>query len=292
MAAALAIKFEECLLETMAEGIKETLLNAFRQLLRPLVRILLKHGVSYGEYESTAKTVFVEVAQRDFALPNQTQSSERVATVTGLSIDEVDRVNRLIEAKSQPSNQNLNRIGGLLGGWHQDPAFTGPYGLPLELEFLSPRNSFTELVTRYGDGVPAMEMLDELKRIGVVTELPGGRIRVLSRSYIPQQFDSAAFQFMGVALRDLAETLSANVDGNEDEGYFERRVWTPNGIDIRDMPAFDVLVNQKGMEFLETLDNWLSGKESDAEKIPASEKIKVGVGVYLFSDAKRSFKDE
>jgi hypothetical protein len=135
-------------------------------------------------------------------------------------------------------------------------------------------------------------MLIELQRIGVVSELAGEKIRVLSRSYIPQQSDAAVFQFMGVALRDLAETLDVNLNENDEEGYFERRVWTPIGIDSRDMPAFDELVNKKGMEFLETLDNWLSGRESDAEKIPANRKIKVGVGVYLFSDADRSIREE
>ena len=64
-------------------------------------------------------------------------------------------------------------------------------------------------------------MLNELSRIGVVNELPGSKVRVLSRSYIPQQSDSAVFQFMGVALRDLAETLDANLSEDEDEGYFE-----------------------------------------------------------------------
>ena len=75
MAAALDLPFWPFV--SMAESIKETLLGAFRQLLRPLVRILLRHGISYGEYAETVKTVFVEVAAKDFQLPGKKQTQER-----------------------------------------------------------------------------------------------------------------------------------------------------------------------------------------------------------------------
>lgn len=275
----------------MAESIKDTLLNAFRQLLRPLVRILLRHGIAYDEFAETAKIVFVEVAERDFGLPERRADFDRIAIVTGLSDREVSRVHSALTARQAPTTENLNRVGRLLSAWHQDPAFTGPYGLPLELEFSGSSNSFSTLVQRYADGMPPQAMLDELKHIGGVSELPGGKIRVVTRSYIPQQADHASIQFMGVALRDLAETLDYNLNEDLEGGYFERRVWTPAGIDPRDAPLFDELVNTKGMEFLETLDNWLTAKESEAEALDDGEKARVGVGVYLFSDIKRSFRE-
>lgn len=276
----------------MAEQIKDTLLGAFRQLLRPLVRILLRNGISYAEYADTAKTVFVEVAAKDFELEGQPQPDSRIAILTGLTRKEVARVTAEISAKAQPSTSNLNRVGRVLAGWHQDPDFTGPYGLPLELDIEGGPNSFTELVGRYSDDMPAKAMLDELHRIGTVTILGGARVRVLTRSYIPDQTDPASAQFMGVALRDLAETLDYNLDAQIEGGYFERRVWTPAGIDPRDMPEFDSLVHEKGQQFLETLDNYLTAKETESEALPPESKIHVGVGIYLFSDAHRQFRDD
>ena len=292
MATALTITagfFEQA---SMAEGIRDTLLESFRQLLRPLVRILLRNGVSYGEYSETSKMVFIEVAERDFSHKESRETGNTVETITGLPTPEINRLESLIREKKRPSTQNLNRIGRLLGAWHQDPEFTGPYGLPLELDLDNRTNSFASLVRQYGDGASPDQMLSELKRINVISELPGDKVRVLTRSYIPEQSDSAVFQFMGVSLRDLAETLDLNLNENKDEGYFERRVWTPMGIDARDIPAFEELAERKAMEFLETLDNWLTTKESDAESVDQQEKIKVGVGVYLFSDAKRSIRED
>lgn len=279
----------------MIDSVKETLLAAVRQLLRPVVRILLRNGVSFAEYSEISRTVFVEVATRDFRLQGTTRPSQsRVAIVTGLTRKEVSRLSQAIDANGPLSNSNLNRVGRLLAGWHQDPDFTGPYGLPLELELESRAgsSSFRELVRRYSGDMPPKAMLDELNRVGAVTVQASGRIKVLTRSYIPSETDPAGMQFMGVALRDLAETLDYNLNANIEGGYFERRVWSPAGILPSDMTAFDELVTQKGQEFLEMLDNWLTGKESEADQVQPEEKIKVGVGVYLFSDANRTFRED
>jgi len=276
----------------MVESVKTVLLGAIRQMMRPLVRLLLRHGVSYDEYAETAKTVFVEVASKDFTKTNLGQSNARVALLCGLSEAEVIDVTRAISEGPGPSVANLNRIGRVLAGWHQDPDFTGPYGLPLELSANTGDFAFANLVKRYSADTDPEALLEELVRVGAVSILPGGRLRVLTRSYIPGETDPAGLQFMGVALRDLAETLDYNLNPNIEGGYIERRVWTPAGIDPIEMPGFDSLVNQRGQEFLETLDNWLTAKETEADELPHDEKIRVGVGIYMFSDAERSFRDE
>ena len=276
----------------MVESVKTVLLGAVRQMLRPLVRLLIRHGVSFSEYADTAKTVFVEVARCDFHAGTKNESPiSHIALVCGMSEADVEAVSRAIAESPAPSNANLDRIGRALAGWHQDPDFTGPYGLPLELSLSADGYTFAELVRRYCSDVSASAMRDELIRVGAITVLPGERLRVLTRSYIPGETDPAGLQFMGVALRDLAETLDYNLNPSVEGGYFERRVWTPMGIDQAELPHFDALVNQRGQEFLETLDNWLTAKETEAEEIPASERIRVGVGVYMFSNAERSFQD-
>lgn len=237
--------------------------------------------------------VFVEVAREDFPMAGKKQTHSRIAILTGLTRKEVAKLSERLSQKEGPSTANLNRVGRVLAGWHQDPDFTGPYGLPLELHFDAGPNSFSELVRRYSGDMPARALLEELKRVEAVTEPVIDKIRVLTRSYIPEEADPASIQFMGVALRDLAETLDYNLATKKEEGgYFERRVWTPEGISPVDMPRFDTLVNEKGQEFLETLDNWLTTREQDAEKMPPEEKVDVGVGVYLFSDAERKFREK
>lgn len=276
----------------MTDHLKDTLLGAFRHLMRPLIRILLRNGVSYSEYAESAKSVFVEVASRDRDLVDAPVTPSKIAILTGLTRAEVERLSDDLRNKRAPSTTTLDRIGRILAGWHQDPELTGPYGLPLELSLTGTEPSFDLLIRRYGAETSSEVALNELLRIGAAIVVSSSRVRVLKRAYIPEESDPAIVQFMGIALRDLAETLDYNLNPKAEGGFFERRVWTPMGISPADVPAFDSFVNAKGQQFLETLDNYLTSKESDAEKLPANEKVHVGVGVYLFSDACRLFRDE
>jgi hypothetical protein len=156
--------------------------------------------------------------------------------------------------------------------------------MPYELSFDAPhgRRSFAELVRRYSGDMPPRAMLDELKRVGAVIETPAAQIRVLARSYIPSKTDPATLEFMAIALTDLAETLDHNLDAAPDDKLFERRVWTPAGIPSESVIDFRFLVGEKGQQFLETLDDWLSARELAAAKGKMKNRAQVGVAVYMF----------
>ena len=67
----------------MTGSVRLGLLAAYRQLMQPLVRILIRNGVTLGELNELLKNVFVEVASRDFTLPNRKVSQSRIAILTG-----------------------------------------------------------------------------------------------------------------------------------------------------------------------------------------------------------------
>jgi hypothetical protein len=268
----------------MSENFKATLLAAFRPLMRPLVRILVRNGVSYGEFAEILKSVFVESAQDVLQLPDSRQSVSRIAITTGLTRIEVSRLLTQTDEDVEALFGRMSRVGRLLTGWHQDSDFTGPYGVPYEVQFaaLPGRRSFTELVRRYTPDVPADEMLDEMKRIGAVLDLGNGFYRVLMRSYIPSSADPAKFEIMSAAFTDLARTLDQNLRPDEDQKMFERRVWAPNGVAPMDALEFDAYVKDRGQQFLESLDDWLSTREGEAERAGAMQKVNVGVAMYMF----------
>lgn len=268
----------------MSENFKATLLAAFKPLMRPLVRILVRNGISFGEFSELLKTVFVESAQDVLQLADSKQSVSRIAITTGLTRLEVSRLLTQTDEDAEALVGRLSRVGRLLTGWHQDSDFTGPYGIPYEVQFDAPRGrrSFSELARRYTGDVPADEMLDELKRIGAVLDLGNGYHRVLIRSYIPSAADPAKFHAMSVAFTDLAKTLDQNLRPDEDHKLFERRVWAPNGIAQSAAVDFDTYIKDRGQQFLETIDDWLSTRESEAIKNDIQPRVKVGLAVYMF----------
>ena len=52
--------------------VKLRLLAAFRYLLVPLVRILLRNGISFNEISEVLKGAYTRVAATDFAVPGRT----------------------------------------------------------------------------------------------------------------------------------------------------------------------------------------------------------------------------
>jgi hypothetical protein len=130
--------------------------------------------------------------------------------------------------------------------------------------------------------VPADEMLDEMKRIGAVLDLGNGYYRVLIRLYIPSAEDPAKFHAMSVAFTDLAKTLDQNLRPDEDHKLFERRVWAPNGIAQSAAVEFDTFVKDRGQQFLEMIDDWLSTREAEAIRNEIQPRVKVGLAAYMF----------
>jgi Family of unknown function (DUF6502) len=269
----------------MTDTVRPGFLVAFRKILRPLVRILIRHGVSFGELAEVLKTVFVEVAARDFTLPERKVSQSRIAILTGLTRKEVAKQEGIIASGGVldfPSN--LNRVTRVLVAWHTDPEFTGPYGMPLDLPFdsTSPAN-FMSLVRKHSGDMAARAMLDELLRVGAVERLASGSFKVLARAYIPRDFDPDALHRFGEVVRDFIHTYEFNMDKRPGLGRFERIVFADDGLREELMPAFNALIRAKGPQLLNELDNWLSAQESTStSRTRHSKKLKTGVGIYHY----------
>ena len=67
------------------------------------------------------KTVFVEVAARDFDLPDRKTSLSRIAILTGLTRKEVAKQQEILRSGALDVDSNLNRVIRVLEGWHSDP---------------------------------------------------------------------------------------------------------------------------------------------------------------------------
>lgn len=266
--------------------LKLSILAAYKRLLRPLVRILLRNNVSFGEFSEIAKDVFVEVAAADFQLTDQNMLEGRIAIMTGLTRKEVDRLINERGRQEREYESNLNRVARILSGWHTDPQFTGPYGLPLDLPLDATGSiSFFELARRYTEDIPAQTMLDELLRIGVVKDIEEDRFRVLTRTYLPSADAPASLDRLGNAVSNFVETLDFNrVEENTDARLFERTVLADEGLRASELAEFQTYLRERGQFLLEEIDDWLSKREPirPDEKESKESVVDTGVGIYHY----------
>ena len=281
----------------MSNSVKPGLLSAFKVLLRPLVRILLRHGVSFAEFADILKAVYVEIAVTEFKVDGKRGTKSRIAVITGLTRKEVSRVVEVAGAENQGAKSNLNRVARVLAGWHTDPDFIGPYGMPLEIRYEDgglTTVTFSTLVRRYSGDMSPRSMLDELMRVGAVVETEPGWLKVLRRVYEPQTLAQDNFERVGEVVKNFVDTVDFNLQKEKlGAGRFERIVYSPEGIRNEDMPRFDRYIKERCQALLEEIDNWIAQLE-----VPEKGNKNVthtGIGIYHYiepRDDKRTFKEK
>lgn len=276
----------------MSETVKKPLLAACRHLLHPLVRILLRHGVSYGEFTDSVRGAYIDIARAELVPPGRPHTDSRLSILTGITKEEVHRIRALDE--KDDSEVGLNRIARVLQGWSQDPEYLGPYGLPLEIPLLGDRISFEQLVKTYADDVTPRALLEELVRVNAALETDDGYVRLLNRTYLPTPLDPVGLERLGNVVNYFIDTVDFNLQKKKQgEGRFERYAITMEGLSPSAFQAFDELIREKGQELLEILDDWLGQNETKGgHKLPPTQSIRTGVGIFHFIEKDPAINDE
>lgn len=256
---------------------------ACRQLLRPIVRLLLKAGMNWKEFADLSKTAFIEVATREFGIRGRPTNASKVALMTGINRHEVRRQQEQLAAAVQPVPTYLGAAQRVLSGWHQDPDYVAEGGEPRWLPESGPAPSFQDLCRRYAGDMPASALLREFRRVGAVAEAGEGLLRAAMRTYIQARLDPEKIVRAGSVLEDLGNTVVFDLTAPASARLrFERRAENAS-IDLRDVPEFQDFLEREGMAFLERVDQWLTERERNDPSAPGT-RVRLGVGVYHLQD--------
>lgn len=271
----------------MSEDGKTTILRAFRLLLRPIVRTLVRSGVTWKEAAEICKTTFVEVATKEFGLHGRPTNMSRVAIMTGLGRRDVSRIRKLLEAEQPVDFARMNSATRLLTSWHLDTAYLEDSGKPRKLSFDGNEPSFTGLARKYASDIAPITMSRELQRVGAVMELEDGSLQVLKRFYMPLKIDADAVLRGGSVLRDLGNTIDYNLVRDADAvTRFEGRATNAN-VCATDVAEFRNFLEAEGQAFLERVDEWLARHEPPAETQRKYKTTRLGIGIYQIQDDDR-----
>ena len=257
--------------------------SALMRLLRPLVRLLLRHGVPFAAFEALAKQVYVDTAMKDFALEDKKPSISRASILTGLTRKDVQRLVASPYIPGAEPVERYNRAARVLTGWIRDRDFASPMGAPRALAF-DGDDGFAALVRRYSGDMPARAVLDELLRVGAVTQHDGQRIEPVTRAFVPRQGEVDKLAILGTDVADLVATIDHNLQHGHDDPRFQRKVMY-HSIPVDALPAFREQSAAQSQWLLERLDRWLAAHDDDAPaQGPDGPRARVGVGIHYFEE--------
>ena len=259
----------------MSRKLDNILSAATLQLMRPLVRILLRNGVAYGTLAGWVRQVYVDVAFEDFAPVGKKQTISRVSALTGLTRKEVKRLQDQDEAAADAGQARYSRAIRVISGWLNDRRFQDEDGKPAVLPIEGRRNSFALLVKEYSGDIPTRAMLAMLEEAGSVKTVQD-KIRLVRRAYVPGSDAVEKIRILGNDVYELVSTIDNNLTSGPEDLRFQRKV-AYDDIDPEAAEKLKKLSARKAQALLEYLDKQFSSNELDAESPERGKYISVGI---------------
>jgi len=166
---------------------QQRMLTALKQVLKPLIKLALAQGINFPMLLETLKSVYVQVAEKDFKLDKREQTDSRISLLTGIHRKDVHRL------RGQPDNvlnqSPLATLGSqLVGIWISDAEFTDVNGNPKPLPRLASVGgsiSFDGLVAKVSKDIRARPVLDEWLRVGAVSVDENDYVRLNTDAFVP-----------------------------------------------------------------------------------------------------------
>lgn len=254
-------------------------------VLRPIVRLCMRLGVSANQANDLMRWLFVDEFYKTENLWHRRQPfASRAALLSGLSRKEVGRLRDVGVLEDAVLTDRHNRALRVLEGWRHDKRFQDENGKPRPLPLKSGESmtSFHALVSAYSGDVPPRTVLDELRRANCVTE-DGETIVPTEAAYGPyapiEDFLSAASLIIG-ALGDTTDFNTANSDKDERRLM---RAWYQRNIPEENLAAAQRLVQESTIAYGRKLDAELA-QLAHKKRDPDKTYVRAGLGAFYFEE--------
>ena len=264
--------------------IPPSMLSALRRVMRPLVRLMLRKGVTYTMFADLLKEVFVDVAHREFRLDGTVPTDSRISLLTGVHRKDVRRLRSEGGALLAALPENITLGAQLVNMWTTGKPFCSAPGQALPLPRLASVGgdcSFDALVAKISTDIRGRVVLDEWLRLGIVRLDDQDCVHLEAQAFVPQKgFDEKAAYF-GHNLHDHACAAVHNLSG-DGQPFFERSVHY-DALSSASVDHLRAAVDKDGMQMLLAFSRLASDLE-DADVPSAEQRHRITVGLYFYTE--------
>lgn len=253
--------------------IKESVLK----ILRPLMRVMLRNGISCGSFSELVRKAYVDEAFEMGMKNGKKATVSSISAQTGLSRKEVKRLHELSDLHHAEVEQRYNRAIRVISGWLHDGDFIDEEGNSKKLSLNNEAPSFFELTRRYSGDITAKAMLDLLQTANCV-KVEGNQVELVKHAYVPGTDSAEIIRILGVDTQELITTINHNLTVNENKKRFQRKVSNAY-LDCEKVKEFKQISRKRAQDLLEDLDAWLSNNEVDSED---ENTCYVSLGIYYY----------
>ena len=261
--------------------------QALVRLLKPVVRLMIRHNVPLATFVDLLRHVYVVVAKEELALPGKKLSDSRISVVTGIPRKDIKRYSEEPELNDAEVATEHNRAARVLTGWIHNKDFhnkeTGkPLDLPMETNGDEP--SFPLLVQRFSGGVPPRAVLDELLRIQAVRRLDDGQIRLVTFGYVPSSDALEQVRVMSEEISDFLKSVDHNINSPLEDSFLQLSVRCDN-LPEEVMEKIRTMSGDKGRAMLQDMAEEMSKVDRDQnDQVFGTGRQRAVLGVYYYQE--------
>ncbi len=247
-----------------------------QELLRPLVRYCLRSSLRISDTLEALKHVFIEEAKLELKRRGEKVSASRLNVMTGIHRRDVNRIADGGEDTIKPSQSLASRV---LGRWEQDVRFQTKAGTPRQLTYIGEKSEFEKLVKSVSKEIGPKAILNELKRIGCVTE-SGSKLKVINASASRDTDPSEGLKLLSRDLNTYATLVEENLYLiRKDRNHHYRTEF--DDIYADDIPKVRKWLFEEGAKFHQKIRTFLA--KHDREITPKKRKKEAKKKVVFLS---------
>lgn len=264
----------------------ESLLHALRHVMRPIVRLILRKGITYTFFTDLLKGLFVEVANKEFKLEDKSPTDSRISLITGVHRKDVRRLRSAAPNEEDHLPAAISLGAHLVSTWLNTPPFCKPAGTPLPLPRLASTGgnfSFDGLVAIVSKDIRARAVLDEWLRLGIARVDEQDIVHLETKAFIPQKgFDEKVAYFS----HNIHDHACAAVHNLTDDGpaFFERSVHY-DALTTQSIEQLRSAVGTDGMQVLIALNGLAANCEARDANSDEQARQRITIGLYMYAES-------
>ena len=267
------------------------LANSILLLLKPLVGLMNRNGVAFGDFAKLAKQAYIQETEQELIKSGEKATTSKIAIISGLTRKDVAALRKESFPKFEQSHQK-NRAVRVISGWVSDTEFCDDEGNANELPIRGESGSFEALVNRYSGDIPFPSMLKELERIKTVERTEDKKVSLVRAVYVASNEDDDKYDNLGEDVHLLISTIKHNITTEDEPLRYQRKVCYDK-VPGKYVDEFRMMANKGSQSLLVKLNAWLA--KHDVDRQPDLEKkdlMKVGLGLYYFEEPADTEEEE
>jgi hypothetical protein len=264
-----------------------SLLKAARRLMRPLVRLMMRSGLTFPVFADTLRRLYVEIAANDVLTDPRSCTDSRISVLTGVHRKEIRRL-RGMPGDTGDAPDIVTLASQIVARWVGTAAFIDAEGRPRPLtrtknETAGATPSFDELVASVTTDIRPRTVLDDLLGHGVIFTDAEDCVQLNAEAFIPRPGEEEQLFYFARNLHDHIAAAAENIGATGKPPFLDRSVHydqlTPvQAQTLREYARAAAMrllldVNRLAQELTET------APEPDPEQLQ-----RINLGIYLFDE--------